>query len=354
MTPFVYTGHPVRVVFGSGTIQTIPEEAERLGLSRVLIVTSRSQAATSAAVAAALGSRGVGVFPGAVMHTPVGVTETAMRLVAETGADGVVAIGGGSVTGLGKAIAVRTDLPQIVVPTTYAGSEMSPILGETKDGQKVTQSSEKIRPEVVVYDVALTLDLPPSISGTSGINAMAHAVEALYAVDRNPIVELMALEAIGALFRALPQVVHDPKDREARTAALYGAWLSGVCLGSVSMALHHKLCHTLGGSFDLPHAETHTIVLPHAVATNAPAVPDVMARLRGVLGTDDPAGALFDLAGRVGARRALRDIGMAESGIDLATERALARPYPNPRPLDRDTVRALIARAFAGEPPLSV
>lgn len=352
MTPFVYTSHPVRVVFGSGTVQNIPEEVERLGLSRVLIVTTRSQAETSAAVAKALGPRVAAVFPGAVMHTPVAVTEAAMAIVAEQRIDGVLAIGGGSTVGLGKAIAVRTDMPQIVVPTTYAGSEMSPILGETRDGQKVTQSSEKIRPEVVIYDVDLTLALPPALSGTSGINALAHAVEALYARDRNPIVDLMALEAIGALVKALPRIVRDPRDREARAGALYGAWLCGVCLGTVGMGLHHKLCHTLGGSFDLPHAETHTAVLPHALAHNAPAVPDVMARLSAVLATDDPARALWDLAGQVGAKRALRDLGMPDSGIDLATGRAMANPYFNPRPLDRDAIRALLARAHAGEPPL--
>jgi alcohol dehydrogenase class IV len=229
---------------------------------------------------------------------------------------------------------------------------MSPILGETRDGQKVTQSSETIRPEVVIYDVDLTLGLPPALSGTSGINALAHAVEALYARDRNPIVDLMALEAIGALVKALPRIVRDPQDREARAGALYGAWLCGVCLGTVGMGLHHKLCHTLGGSFDLPHAETHTVVLPHALAYNAPAIPDVMTRLSAVLATDDPARALWDLAGQVGAKRALRDLGMPESGIDLATGRALANPYFNPRPLDRDAIRALLARAHAGEPPL--
>ncbi|MDC7785387.1 maleylacetate reductase [Rhodoplanes sp. TEM] len=353
MNRFVYASHPVRVVFGRGTVAAVPEEVERLRLSRVLIVTTRSSAATAEAVAKALGPRAAAIFPGAVMHTPVAVTETAMQLVAETGADGVVAIGGGSVTGLGKAIALRTDMPQIVVPTTYAGSEMSPILGETRDGQKVTQSSEAIRPEVVVYDVDLTLGLPPALSGTSGINALAHAVEALYAPDRNPIVALMAVEAIAALHRALPALVRDPRDVAARTDALYGAWLSGVCLGSVSMALHHKLCHTLGGSFDLPHAETHTAVLPHALAYNAPAVPEAMARLAGVLGAD-PARALWDLAGAVGAKRALADLGMPADGIALAAERALARPYPNPRPLERAAIAALIARAFAGEPPESI
>ena len=245
-------------------------------------------------------------------------------------------MGGGSTTGLAKAIALRTDLPQIVVPTTYAGSEMTPILGETKDGAKVTQSSPEVLPEVVIYDVDLTLDPACGLSGTSGINAIAHAVEALYARDRNPVTDLMAAEPIRALSRALPRIVDDPRDREARSDALYGAWLCGSCLGAVGMALHHKLCHTLGGTFDLPHAETHTVVLPHALAYNAPAIPDVMRRLGEALGADDAARASSTWPGSSGRRAALRDLGMPEDGIDEAADRALANPYWNPRALERE------------------
>ena len=202
--------------------------------------------------------------------------------------------------GLGKAIALRTDLPQIVLPTTYAGSEMTPILGETKDGVKTTQRTPKVLPEVVIYDVDLTLGLPPAIAATSGMNAMAHAVEALYAKDRNPVISLMAEEGIRSLARALPGIAEDPQDREARSDALYGAWLCGTCLGAVGMALHHKLCHVLGGAFDLPHAETHTIVLPHAVAYNASAAPDAMDRVARALGAETPHKACSTLAGRLG------------------------------------------------------
>ena len=351
MRTFVYNAHPARVIFGSGTLSQLPDEVARLGLERALVLATPQQEAAALELTARLGGRSAGVYAGAAMHTPVAVTEDAMRLVAERRADGLVAVGGGSTTGLAKAIALRTDLPQIVVPTTYAGSEMTPILGETRDGAKVTRSSPKVLPEVVIYDVDLTLTLPPGPSGTSGINAIAHAVEALYARDRNPVTDLMAAEAVRALSRALPRIVDDPRDREARSDALYGAWLCGSCLGAVGMAIHHKLCHTLGGTFDLPHAETHAAVLPHALAYNAPAVPDVMRRLGEALGADDAARALYDLAGRVGARRALRDLGMPEGGIDEAADRVLANPYWNPRALERGAVRDLIARAFAGEPP---
>ncbi|QKC82532.1 maleylacetate reductase [Mesorhizobium sp. NZP2077] len=351
MESFVYNAQPARVIFGSGTIKQLPAELDRLGLKRVAVLATPPQELEARRLVEQLGCRAAGAYARATMHTPVEITEDALRVILDLKADGLVAVGGGSTTGLAKAIALRTDLPQIVVPTTYAGSEMTPILGETRDGVKVTQSSPKVLPEVVIYDIDLTLSLPAAMSGTSGLNAIAHAVEALYARERNPVISLMATEAIGALAAALPAIAVDPGDREARAKALYGAWLCGICLGSVGMALHHKLCHTLGGSFDLPHAETHAIVLPHALAYNAPAVPDVMRKLAEVLGTDDPAMALYDLARRVGARRALADIGMPQSGIELATDRALSNPYWNPRPLEREAIKGLIARAYAGQRP---
>jgi maleylacetate reductase len=270
MQPFVYEALPTRVVFGSGTVAQLKPEAERLGVRRVLILSTPGRGEAQAReIAALLGDLAVGIHAGAVMHTPVDATEKALEVVRDLGADAVLAVGGGSTTGLGKAIALRTDLPQIVLPTTYAGSEMTPILGETKDGVKTTQRTPKVLPEVVIYDVDLTLGLPAAIAATSGMNAMAHAVEALYARDRNPVISLMAEEGIRSLARALPGIANDPQDRTARADALYGAWLCGTCLGAVGMAVHHKLCHVLGGAFDLPHAETHTIVLPHAVAYNA-------------------------------------------------------------------------------------
>ena len=351
VAPFVYTGNPARVVFGAGTLALLPEEIERLGLQRVLIVATPQQAAEAEALAIRLGGRAAAIFAEAAMHTPVDVTERALAAMAGTAVDGLIAVGGGSTTGLAKAIALRTDLPQIVAPTTYAGSEMTPILGETKDGRKTTLTSPKVLPEVVIYDVDLTLTLPPALSLTSGMNAIAHAVEALYAREANPVITLMAEEGIAALARALPVIVPSPKDREARSDALYGAWLCGICLGSVGMALHHKLCHTLGGTFDLPHSETHTAVLPHAVAYNAPAAPDAMRRVARALGVGEAAGGLYDLASKLGAKMALRDLGMPGSGIDLAADLALQNPYFNPRPLEKDAIRTLIRNAWAGVRP---
>ena len=351
MQPFTYVGAPSRVVFGFGVLDCVPDEVKALGCGRALVLSTPQQAGDARGLSERLGGLGAGVFTDATMHTPVEVTERAMQAVRASGADCTVALGGGSTTGLGKAIALRTDLPQIVIPTTYAGSEATPILGETKDGLKTTQKSPKILPEVIVYDVDLTLTLPPGLSATSGINAIAHAVEGLYTQDANPIVSLMAEEGIRALGAALPRIARDPSDREARSDALYGAWLCGVVLGSVGMALHHKLCHTLGGTFDLPHAETHTVVLPHAAAYNASAAPEAMARVARALGVTDAPTGLYDLAKGLGAPVALKDIGMPEGGLDRAADLAVANPYWNPRPIERAAIRALLDDAFFGRRP---
>ena len=216
MQDFVYQSAPMRVVFGSGTLRQLPDELTRLGVSRALVLATPRQKDLVAGIREMIGERFAGVFSGAVMHTPVEVTERAMQTVRDVRADCIVSLGGGSTTGLGKAIALRTDLPQIVLPTSYAGSEMTPVVGQTSGGIKTTQSSPKILPEIVIYDVDLTMTMPPKLSATSGINAIAHAVEALYARDRNPVISLMAQEGIRTLAHALPIICAQPR-REDRT-----------------------------------------------------------------------------------------------------------------------------------------
>jgi alcohol dehydrogenase class IV len=348
---FLYRGLPARVVFGSGTLAAVRSEVELLAITRALVLTTPAQVEHGRAVVALLGDRAVGLFSAAAMHTPVEVTDRAVAALRELGGDGVVAIGGGSAIGLGKAIAARTGVAQLAVPTTYAGSEMTPILGETSGGVKATRRTLDVLPETVIYDVELSLGLPARQSGTSGINAIAHAVEALYAQDGNPIIAGLAEQGIAALARALPVIAGAPGDRAARGDALYGAWLCGMCLGSVGMALHHKLCHVLGGSFDLPHAETHTAVLPHAVAYNAAAAPEAMARIARALGAVDAATGLWQLAGAVGAERSLRGLGLSGDDLDRAADLAVENPYWNPQPIERTALRALLDRAFTGAPP---
>ncbi|HYJ96853.1 MAG TPA: maleylacetate reductase [Burkholderiaceae bacterium] len=347
----------MRVVFGVGSLAQLPAELERLGAKRALVLSTPEQAASAAQVAKALGSRAAGTFDRAVMHVPLEIAEAARRMARELEADCCVTVGGGSTTGLGKAIALDSGLAVVAVPTTYAGSEMTPIYGLTEGGQKKTGRDVRVLPKTVVYDPDLTMTLPLALSVTSGLNAIAHAAEGLYTPEPNPIVALMAEEGIAALARALPVLHADIDDRHARHDALYGAWLCGAVLGHVAMGLHHKLCHTLGGTFNLPHAETHTVVLPHALAYNAAAAPEAMARIARALGRADggdplsAARALHALATRLGAPTALRDIGMPADGLDRAADLAVQTPYPNPRALERPPLRALLQRAFDGAPP---
>jgi maleylacetate reductase len=350
--PFTYQALPMRVVFGPGSLASLPDEVEALGLTRVLVLCSPEQEDTGKQVAAALGERAAGLLPEARMHVPIEVATRARDLARELGADGCVAVGGGSAVGLGKAIALEHDLPVIAVPTTYAGSEMTPVWGLTEGGAKRTGRDVRVLPRSVVYDAELTLTLPAGLSATSGMNAIAHAVEGLYAPDATPIVSLMAEEGTRALAAALPRVVADGSDLNARGEAQYGAWLCGAVLAATTMSLHHKLCHTLGGTLDLPHAQTHTVVLPHALAYNQPASPDAVAALsRALAGADDPALALWELAGRLGAPRSLAELGMQQEDIPRIAELAVANPYANPRPVTRDGVESLLRAAWAGEPP---
>jgi len=357
MHPFIYNANPARVIFGLGTLKQVASEVQRLGIKRPLVLSTPEQSGHATQVEELL--KGVseiesaGQFNKATMHTPLDVTLEALKVVEERRVDGIIAIGGGSTIGLGKAIALRTDLPQIVLPTTYAGSEMTPIIGQTENGLKTTQSSPKVLPEVVIYDVDFTMSLPPGLSATSGVNAIAHAVEALYAQHGNPVISLMAEEGIRALAKGLPLIVENPNDTEARTNALYGAWLCGTCLGHVGMSVHHKLCHVLGGTFNLPHAETHTIVLPHALAYNAPQIPEALTRIARALDHTDAVEGLNELLTKLKVKRALKDIGMPEDGIDKAADLAVKSAYWNPRPLERDPIRELIRRAWAGEPAAS-
>ncbi|WP_127114467.1 maleylacetate reductase [Shimia sediminis] len=350
VSEFTYNANPARIVFGRGVSANVAAEISGLGCSRALVLSTPFQAADAKKLAGVLGSHAVGVFSNAAMHTPVGVTQEAMVAYETSGADCVVSLGGGSTIGLGKAIAYRNDAPQIVIATTYAGSEVTPILGQTENGLKTTIRSAKVLPEVVIYDPELTVGLPVGMSVTSGLNAMAHAVEAVYAENRNPVTSLMAIEGVRALRESLPAIVKRPDDIEARSEALYGAWLCGAVLGTVGMALHHKICHTLGGTFDLPHADTHAIMLPHSAAYNAPVTAKEMAPLAELFG-GSIGGGLWDFAKSLNAPLALRDLQVNESDLDRAADIATQNPYWNPRPIEHQAIRELLQRAFEGRRP---
>jgi maleylacetate reductase len=357
MTPFIYQGQPTRVVFGAGMLQQLAAEVERLGASRALVLSTPGHAALAEQAAVLLGPRAVGCFTRAAMHVPVPLAQQACAEARRLNADCTVSLGGGSTTGLAKAIALELGLPIVAVPTTYAGSEVSPIWGLTEGGVKRTGRDARVLPRTVIYDPELTLSLPLGLTVTSALNAIAHAAEGLYAPDGNPVVKLMAEEGIRASAAALAPLQRDPQDRQARAQALYGAWLCGTVLGAVTMGLHHKLCHTLGGSFNLPHAEVHTVLLPHALAYNAGRAPQAMAAIARALGALDAPNApnapqaLQTLAARHGAPTSLRAIGMPADGLDRAADLAVANAYPNPRPLERDALRALLQRAWDGAAP---
>ena len=360
MHPFVYQTNPSRVVFGAGALQYLAREIDALGAKRALILSTPEQADSARRVAEMLGARAAGIFAKAVMHVPIESAREARDEARRLGADCAVAIGGGSTTGLGKAIALDSGLPILAIPTAYAGSEMTPIYGITEAGLKKTGRDPRVLPRTVIYDPELTLTLPLGMTVTSGLNAIAHAAEGLYAHDGNPITALMAEEGIRAIAAALPRIATESRDVNARSDALYGAWLCGSVLGAVAMGLHHKLCHTLGGSFNLPHAATHTVILPHALAYNAAQAPEAMRRIARALAparegqalsAGSAARAVFDLAQRHGAPVALKDIGMPADGLDRAADLAVQTPYPNPRPLERAAIRELLQSAFDGTRP---
>ncbi|MDE0111063.1 MAG: maleylacetate reductase [Albidovulum sp.] len=349
METFVYKTHAMRIRFQRGCRSRVAEEADLLGLEKVMVLSTPEQENQAAEISDALGYRSAGVLAVARMHTPTDVTERAVDSLSRAGADGTVSIGGGSTIGLGKAIALRTNIPQIAIPTTYAGSEMTSILGQTKDGVKSTLRDARVIPACVLYDVECTLMLPSAASSNSGLNAIAHAVEGLYSQDRNPISKLQCIDAVRTLVDALPVVARKPDDIEARQKAQYGAFLCGLALGQSGMALHHKLCHVLGGAFDLPHAETHAVVLPYAAEFNADA--EGLEPIRQLFGDAGIGAGFWEFARLLGAPSSLAEIGMPEDGIERAADLAVASPYWNPRSFDRSDMLILIRAAFDGARP---
>jgi maleylacetate reductase len=349
---FTYVAMPTRVVFGAGAVSQLAAEVQRLGAKRALLISTPGRAQMVRSLARDL--QVAALFDQAVMHTPIEAVEAARSMASAVEADCCIAIGGGSTIGFGKAIALSSSLPVVAVPTTYSGSEMTTIWGISEAGGKKVGRDPKVLPKAVIYDPQLTLDLPVGVSAASGMNAVAHCCEALYAHDGNPLVSLIAEEGVRAFGVALPIIVQAPRDLEARTAALYGSWLAGLSISTTGNALHHKLCHVLGG-FGLPHAETHSIVLPHAMAYNAAAAPEAMRRIARALGINAGAAtaptALWELEARLGLAMKLADIGMQEADLERAARIAVQAPYPNPRPVEYQGVLELLHNAYEGRKP---
>ena len=338
----------VTVLIGAGALESLARELDRRGWTRALVITTAGRATALDSIRATLGARIVDLSDHAAMHVPVDRVSETIALVEKHQPDVLVAVGGGSAIGLAKAVALRSTmtLPIVAVPTTYSGSEMTSIWGITEGEAKQTGRETRVAPQIVCYEPGLTASLPPHASAASGMNAMAHAIEALYASTAGRLASAAAEQAIRMLARALPTVVAEPADQEARARAQVGAHLAGVALQHAAMGLHHKLCHVLGGTFGLPHAETHAALLPHVVAFNAPAAPDAMARAAAALGADDAEGGLRNLNAVLGLRDTLGSLGLRESDIDRAAALATTTTYPNPRPVTEADVRAVLKSAL--------
>lgn len=351
MREFLHDVPAARVIFGAGAVRRVPDEVARLGARRVLLIAGSHERGTADELATALGPLLADRIGEVAMHVPAEVAGRATERATRGGADLLVAVGGGSAVGLAKAVALDTGLPILAVPTTYAGSELSPLWGRTEGGRKITGRDRAVLPRTVVYDAELTVSLPPGTSAASGMNAMAHLVEGMYAPDASPVTALLAEEGIRTLAGALPRVVAAPADLGARADALYGAWLGSSVLGTASMGLHHRMCHVLGGAYGLPHAGTHAALLPYVVAFVAPAVPAAIVRVARSLGATDPALALWELAGRIGAPTSLAAVGFDPGRIAEAARLILDGRPIHPRSAGEPALRALLHAAHAGSPP---
>ena len=349
---FVVRQHPVTIVFGDGEQERLVEHLDTaLDPHRVVIVHGVSGAGIAQRLAIELGQRCVGAFGEVAQHVPAELAARAISRVTAADADTVVAIGGGSAIGLAKVIALRTGAVIAAVPTTYAGSEMTPVWGLTESARKSTGQDTRVMPRLVVYDAALTLTLSPRTSAASGFNALAHAVDGMYAGHTSPLIRTIALEAIERLAAALPAVVRDPADLGAREQALYGAHLAATVLGTAGMALHHRICHVLGGMYSLPHAETHAVVLPYAVAYNEASAASVNARIARALGGTDAAGMLWQLARRLQLPASLAELGMQADDLGGVAEAAAATPVANPATVTRAGIERVLRAAHAGKQP---
>jgi len=348
---FVHDTLPQRVCFSSGeAAASLRREIGNLGATRVMVIAAKAEAELADEVTKDLPA--ALRYDDVVMHVPVDVADRARAAAAEARADALVSVGGGSTTGLAKAIALTTGLPIVAVPTTYAGSEATTVWGLTEGARKTTGIDPRVLPKVIVYDATLTLTLPVDMSVASGLNALAHCVDSMWAPNAGPINAAFAAEGIRSLAAGLPRVVTDPFDLEGREHALYAAYLSAVAFASAGSGLHHKICHVLGGAYNLPHAQTHAVVLPYVLAFNAPAAPEAERRIAAAFAASSALAGLQALREELSAPRALADYGFTQDAIGPAAEAILpAVPPSNPRPVTVDDLRRLLRAAWSGADP---
>jgi alcohol dehydrogenase class IV len=346
---FIHDWLPQRVRFATGGVaDALADEVRRLGASRVMAIASDADRARPVLAGVPLAVLHTEV----AMHVPVEVAERARSAAAAHEADALLCVGGGSTTGLAKAVALTTGLPIVAVPTTYAGSEATDVWGLTEGGRKTTGTDRRVLPRAVVYDASLMLHLPVTTSVASGLNALAHCVDAMWGPRVDPIDQSLAVEGIRGLSTGLRQVVAAPHELTGREQTLYGAYLAAVAFASAGSGLHHKICHVLGGMFGLPHAETHAVVLPHVLALNAPSVPDLDRRMAEAFGAGSALAGLLALRDELGAPRSLRELGLAEADLLSAVVPVLdAAPPDNPTALTPENIEALLRAAWDGKEP---
>ena len=333
------------MVFAPGAIGKVADEAAQLGLARALVIaTPGSGARLGSRIVELLGVRSAGLHAQAVVHVPRAVAEAGLAAARQATADGLVAVGGGAAIGLAKGIALETRLPILAVPTTYSGSEASPLYGMTDGERKITGRDRRVVPRTIVYDPDLTFGLPAGVSAASGMNAMAHAVEALWVAERTPITMAFAADALRRFAKYLPRVVADGADREAREECLVAAWLAGSVIGT-GTALHHKLAHVLGG-LGMPHAETHAILLPHVTRFNIPSAPEARSRMAEAFATDDPAQGLAAMLKKFPIPQRLREVGFDRAKTDFVAKEIAALSVSAPRKAGVEDVRALLDAAY--------
>ncbi len=340
MVQFRYVSYAQEVIFAPGSLAQLAEAVERLGWQRLILCTNHSMQTYGHvdALKSALGGRLIATFDRVQPHVQDVQVDEVLALAIENRADAVIGMGGGSPIGMAKAVAytlattfpAHRSLPVIAIPTTYAGSEMTAVCGIThareNPPRKVTFSDPKIVPRLVIYDPELTLDLPPEMTASTGINALAHCIEALYSVARNPVSTAAAVSGVRHISNALYCCYENGNNLDARTELLTGAHLAGLSLASVKMGLHHGLCHVLGGTANVPHGIANSIILPHAIRFNAdvtapqllPAAEAMGISLNGTsskVALEALVQKIFDLVGKMNLPQRLRDAGVKESEL---------------------------------------
>ena len=342
---FVHDVPAQRVVFAPGAANRLGEEVARLAWRRAFVIaTAGSGARLGARIVALLGGVAAGLHAEAVIHVPRAVADAGLAAAKRAAADGLVAVGGGSAIGLAKAIALATDLPIIALPTTFSGSEATPIYGTTEGERKLTGRDWRVLPKVVIYDSDLSAGLPSAAAAASGMNAIAHCVEGLWIAERTPVTVALASKALRLFSAHLPRAVTHGDDRDARGQCLIAAWLAGTVL-TAGTGLHHKLAHVLGG-LGLPHAETHAVILPHVTRFNLAEAPEAHERLASLLSTDDPAAALASLLQRFPIPQRLRDVGFERGKIIDVAQQVATLGITHPRPATAEAIEMLLTEAY--------